>query len=160
VLTLWLQTHFLCMSPGTDNFGRLAARAVDVIMRLNATGGLPPFLLDPVSGAAEPSAPISLGARGDSYVEYLLKGWLVGGKRDDALLRFGSLQGCCRRSPQQDAFHSYHASRAWQKQLPVLKGLVHEATDMTTFLCDPAQPSRQCNGIAACSCNHSSISRM
>lgn len=63
-------------------------------MRLNATGGLPPFLLDPVSGAAEPSAPISLGARGDSYVEYLLKGWLIGGKRDDSLLRCGSEQDC------------------------------------------------------------------
>jgi Glycosyl hydrolase family 47 len=91
-----LYTRFFAYFPGTDDFGRLAARAVDAIMRLNATGGLPPFLLDPVSGAAEPSAPISLGARGDSYVEYLLKGWLAGGKRDDALLRYVVLQGCCR----------------------------------------------------------------
>ena len=101
MLPLWLQTHFLCMSPGTDDFGRLAARAVDAIMQLNATGGLPPFLLDPVSGAAEPSAPISLGARGDSYVEYLLKGWLIGSKRDDALLRCVSLHSCHGQSPKR-----------------------------------------------------------
>lgn len=98
-----------CVTSGTDDFGRLAARAVDAIMRLNATGGLPPFLLDPVSGAAEPSAPISLGARGDSYVEYLLKGWLIGGKRDDALLRCGFLRSCCRRLHFMVTYDGMHA---------------------------------------------------
>ena len=77
----------MCMSSGTDEFGRLASRSVDAIIGINATGGMPPFLLDPESGAAERSAPISLGARGDSYVEYLLKAWLMGGKRNDTLLR-------------------------------------------------------------------------
>jgi Glycosyl hydrolase family 47 len=60
---------------------------VDAIIGLKAAGGLPPFLLDPVSGKAEQSAPISIGARGDSYVEYLLKGWLMGGKRNTTLLK-------------------------------------------------------------------------
>ena len=30
---------------------------------------------------------ITLGARGDSYYEYLLKQWILTGKKDDALLK-------------------------------------------------------------------------
>ena len=30
---------------------------------------------------------ITLGARGDSYYEYLLKQWILGGKKDDELLQ-------------------------------------------------------------------------
>lgn len=72
---------------GRQDFGQLAARAVDAIIAVNATDGLPPLLLDPETGAAEGSAPISLGARGDSYLEYLLKSWLVDGKTNSTLLR-------------------------------------------------------------------------
>ncbi len=77
------------LHAGRRDFGSLATRAVDAILALNATDGLPPFLLDPGSGAPAEGAPISLGARGDSYVEYLLKAWLVGGKRNATLLRCG-----------------------------------------------------------------------
>jgi len=59
---------------------------VDAILATNASDGLPPFLLDPTTGEAAAGAAISLGARGDSYVEYLLKAWLAGGKRNGTLL--------------------------------------------------------------------------
>lgn len=84
--TLALEWGTLDRMSGRDDFGQLAARAVDAIIGLNATDGLPPFLLDPTTGAAADSAPISLGARGDSYVEYLLKAWLASGKRNSTLL--------------------------------------------------------------------------
>eukprot|EP00663_Eupelagonemidae_sp_cell21sb_P003797 gene3797-2587_t len=33
------------------------------------------------------SGKVTLGARGDSFVEYLLKRWLIGGGRDEGLRR-------------------------------------------------------------------------
>ena len=46
-----------------------------------------PIYVDPGSGKPTASAIISLGARGDSYYEYLLKSWLQTGRKDDVLLK-------------------------------------------------------------------------
>ena len=60
-----------------------------------AAGFLHPLCLakvDPKTGRFA-SNTVSLGARGDSYYEYLLKQWLLSGKTDDALLR--CVTSCC-----------------------------------------------------------------
>ena len=48
--------------------------------------GLAPIMIDPATGRFA-SKTVSLGARGDSYYEYLLKQWLLSGKTHDGLLR-------------------------------------------------------------------------
>ncbi len=50
------------------------------------TGGLAPIYVDPATGALGGGL-VTLGARGDSYYEYLLKQWILGGKTQPALLR-------------------------------------------------------------------------
>lgn len=49
------------------------------------TDGLAPIMISPISGQL--SGVISLGARGDSYYEYLLKQWLLEGKADESMIR-------------------------------------------------------------------------
>ena len=48
--------------------------------------GLAPIYVDPAT-AALAGGLMTLGARGDSYYEYLLKQWLLGGKRQPTLLQ-------------------------------------------------------------------------
>ena len=64
----------------------LFQRAVDKVSkhihRLQKHNGLVPIYINPESGALQHSATITLGARGDSYYEYLLKQWLQGGKKE------------------------------------------------------------------------------
>ena len=48
--------------------------------------GLAPIYVDPATGALAGGL-MTLGARGDSFYEYLLKQWLLGGKRQPALLQ-------------------------------------------------------------------------
>ena len=50
------------------------------------TQGLAPIYVSPHTGGFAGSQ-ITLGARGDSYYEYLLKQWLLTGKQNDVLLR-------------------------------------------------------------------------
>ena len=66
------------------------ARALAVLAKLASkagrTQGLAPILINTETGAFH-SNTITLGARGDSYYEYLLKQWLLSGKRNDTLLK-------------------------------------------------------------------------
>lgn len=48
--------------------------------------GLAPIYADTNTGKLH-SQTITLGARGDSYYEYLLKQWILSGKKDDKLLQ-------------------------------------------------------------------------
>ena len=50
------------------------------------TDGLAPFCVDPGTGKVSGGV-LTLGARADSYYEYMLKQWLIGGKQQDAFLR-------------------------------------------------------------------------
>jgi len=45
--------------------------------------GLVPIHITPSTGKFRSTAAISLGARGDSYYEYLLKQWIQTGKKID-----------------------------------------------------------------------------
>jgi mannosyl-oligosaccharide alpha-1,2-mannosidase len=81
--TLAVETAFLARATGED---APAAAAVAALRRVasmeGTTDGLAPIYLD-AGGAAFVGSTITLGARGDSYYEYLLKGWLIGGKTED-----------------------------------------------------------------------------
>ena len=61
--------------------------AVDRVSRhlhsLPKKDGLVPIFISATSGKFRSSSTISLGARGDSYYEYLLKIWLQSGKTND-----------------------------------------------------------------------------
>jgi hypothetical protein len=49
------------------------------------TNGLVPIFINANTGKFRSSATITLGARGDSYYEYLLKQWIQTGKTQDYL---------------------------------------------------------------------------
>ena len=53
------------------------------IHSLPKKAGLVPIYVNADSGQFRSSATITLGARGDSYYEYLLKQWLQTGKTED-----------------------------------------------------------------------------
>jgi len=53
------------------------------IFSLHRTSGLAPIYINADTGEFRSSSHITLGARGDSYYEYLLKQWLQGDKKDD-----------------------------------------------------------------------------
>lgn len=57
------------MCTGQRRFGQLASRAVDAVLQGGWRDSLPPMLLHPETGEAAPGSPITLGARGDSYLE-------------------------------------------------------------------------------------------
>ena len=51
---------------------------------LGKANGLVPIYVNPRTGNIQSGGTITLGARGDSYYEYLLKQWLQGGKKEQA----------------------------------------------------------------------------
>lgn len=65
-------------------------RALAVVAKLASgagrTQGLAPILVNPETGKFH-SNTITLGARGDSYYEYLLKQWILSGKHNVTLLK-------------------------------------------------------------------------
>ena len=79
-----------CLSAcctGRGEFSELALRVLDALAaEPEPPAGLAPIMVDPETGRFA-SKTVSLGARGDSYYEYLLKQWLLSGKTDERLLR-------------------------------------------------------------------------
>lgn len=85
----------MCAGASYDAISKPALAVWDILR--NMTGieqGLAPIHIDP-GGSAVDAKPlkahftvkhITLGARGDSYYEYMLKQYLIGGKKDDKLL--------------------------------------------------------------------------
>lgn len=59
-----------------------AAKVLEVVDKARSRiQGLCPIMINPDSGTFRGNT-ITLGARGDSYYEYLLKCWLISGRRD------------------------------------------------------------------------------
>ncbi|CAG4955499.1 unnamed protein product [Colias eurytheme] len=87
-----VQLEFRELSRATNNpiFEDAAAAVSEKIHQLPKKHGLVPIFINPNTGHFLPHATITLGARGDSYYEYLLKQWIQTGKtinylRDDYL---------------------------------------------------------------------------
>ena len=73
-----------CAGEGAG--GQRSIDVVEKLMRMDGrTSGLAPFYVDPASGALSGGV-LTLGARGDSYYEYMLKQWLISGKRQASFL--------------------------------------------------------------------------
>ena len=75
------------LNAGHSDLGKLAR---DVVAKVGKSGnceqGVCPIWVNPHSGDVHGDK-LSLGSRGDSYYEYLLKHWILTGKSDVALLK-------------------------------------------------------------------------
>lgn len=66
-------------------FTQAIVRINEKVHNLEKKSGLVPIFINANTGQFRNFATISLGARGDSYYEYLLKQWLQTGKKDNDL---------------------------------------------------------------------------
>lgn len=64
-------------------FQTAAAKVSEHVHKLEKYDGLVPIFINANTGQFREYATITLGARGDSYYEYLLKQWLQTGKTID-----------------------------------------------------------------------------
>ncbi|KAI5647021.1 glycosyl hydrolase family 47 domain-containing protein [Phthorimaea operculella] len=85
VTTVQLEFRELTRVTGNPVFANAAVAVSEKIHGLPKKHGLVPIFINPNSGSFVP-ATITLGARGDSYYEYLLKQWLQTGKTVQFLL--------------------------------------------------------------------------
>ncbi|XP_055377072.1 endoplasmic reticulum mannosyl-oligosaccharide 1,2-alpha-mannosidase [Condylostylus longicornis] len=86
VTTLQLEFRDLSRSTGNSIFEQVANRVNEIVHSLEKQNGLVPIFIDANTGTFRNFATISLGARGDSYYEYLLKQWLQTGKKENDYL--------------------------------------------------------------------------
>ena len=61
-------------------YGRTVRHVAQLVDKLPKSEGLVPYHISPHSGQFAPTT-LTLGARADSYYEYLLKQWLLSGRR-------------------------------------------------------------------------------
>ena len=80
--------HLLSVLAAGEPAG--AKPSIDAVEKLmhteGRTEGLAPFYVDPSSGHLSGGI-LTLGARGDSYYEYMLKQWLMSGKQQASFLK-------------------------------------------------------------------------
>lgn len=85
VTTIQLEFRELSRASKNSAYEDAAAAVSEKIHNLPKKSGLVPIYINPSSGKFLPHV-ITLGARGDSYYEYLLKQWIQTGKTLDYLL--------------------------------------------------------------------------
>ncbi|XP_066920509.1 endoplasmic reticulum mannosyl-oligosaccharide 1,2-alpha-mannosidase-like [Clytia hemisphaerica] len=85
VATIQLEFNDLSMSLTNPRYQSAGHNIMLQIFSQSRTSGLAPIYINADSGSFRASSHITLGARGDSYYEYLLKQWLQGGKEDDQM---------------------------------------------------------------------------
>ncbi|XP_063373659.1 endoplasmic reticulum mannosyl-oligosaccharide 1,2-alpha-mannosidase [Cydia amplana] len=86
VTTVQLEFRELSRASNNPAFEDAAGAVSEKIHQLPKKHGLVPIFINPNTGQFLPHATITLGARGDSYYEYLLKQWLHTGKTINYLL--------------------------------------------------------------------------
>lgn len=82
--TLTLEFTYLANITDRPEFAQPARKVISIVDQLHKQNGLAPIYISPEKGAFHGNM-VTLGARGDSYYEYLLKAWLQSGRRDDQL---------------------------------------------------------------------------
>ncbi|XP_053603415.1 mannosyl-oligosaccharide alpha-1,2-mannosidase IA isoform X2 [Plodia interpunctella] len=80
--TLHLEFTYLSDVTGKEVYRQKVDRIRDVLHKIEKPNDLYPNFINPRTGAWGQKH-ISLGALGDSFYEYLLKAWLLSGKRDN-----------------------------------------------------------------------------
>lgn len=86
VTTLQLEFRDLSRSTGNNIYEEVVHRVNEKIHSLEKTYGLVPIFINANTGHFRNFATISLGARGDSYYEYLLKQWIQTGRKENDFL--------------------------------------------------------------------------
>ncbi|KAK6195259.1 hypothetical protein SNE40_000727 [Patella caerulea] len=83
VSTLLLEFCDLTHITGDPKYEDVATKVSQHLHVLPKPNGLVPIFINAQTGNFRPSSTITLGARGDSYYEYLLKQWIQTGKKLD-----------------------------------------------------------------------------
>lgn len=83
VTTIQLEFRDLTRSTGNQKYAESVDRINRIVHGLEKQDGLVPIFINANTGTFRSFATVSLGARGDSYYEYLLKQWLQSGQRAD-----------------------------------------------------------------------------
>uniref|UniRef100_A0A182QZL9 alpha-1,2-Mannosidase n=1 Tax=Anopheles farauti TaxID=69004 RepID=A0A182QZL9_9DIPT len=86
VTTIQLEFRDLSRSSKNPIFEKVASRVNVKIHELDKNEGLVPIFINANTGQFRNFATVSLGARADSYYEYLLKQWLQTGKKEGDFL--------------------------------------------------------------------------
>lgn len=85
VTTIQLEFRYLSWLTDDPKYENAAAKVSQLVHRLEKTDGLVPIFINANTGQFRAYSTITLGARGDSYYEYLLKQWLQTGKNIEYL---------------------------------------------------------------------------
>uniref|UniRef100_A0A1B6E7L9 alpha-1,2-Mannosidase n=2 Tax=Clastoptera arizonana TaxID=38151 RepID=A0A1B6E7L9_9HEMI len=85
VTTLQLEFRDLSYSSKDPKFEEAAFKVSKYVNTLPKVDGLVPIFINPNTGQFHSNTDIKIGARGDSYYEYLLKQWIQTGKKIDFL---------------------------------------------------------------------------
>ncbi|KAF5295497.1 hypothetical protein FQR65_LT10485 [Abscondita terminalis] len=85
VTTIQLEFKDLSRSTGIPKYEEAVSKVAHHIHTLEKKDGLVPIFINANSGQFRMHSTITLGARGDSYYEYLLKQWIQTGKTVDYL---------------------------------------------------------------------------
>lgn len=88
VTTLQLEFRDLSYSVGNPIYEQVVSIINRKVHELGKKEGLVPIFINAHTGQFREYSTISLGARGDSYYEYLLKQWIQFGKKNDDLWVF------------------------------------------------------------------------
>ncbi|KAH8278803.1 hypothetical protein KR018_009850 [Drosophila ironensis] len=108
VTTIQLEFRDLSRSTNVSIYEKVAHKVNEKVHALDKTHGLVPIFINANTGTFRNYATISLGARGDSYYEYLLKQWIQTGRQDNDMLILdymqavdGVLTKLMRRTPRE-----------------------------------------------------------
>ncbi|XP_050511939.1 endoplasmic reticulum mannosyl-oligosaccharide 1,2-alpha-mannosidase isoform X2 [Diabrotica virgifera virgifera] len=85
VTTIQLEFRDLSRVTGDPKYENAVERVSKIIHKLDKKDGLVPIFINANTGQFRTYATITVGARGDSYYEYLLKQWVQTGKTIDYL---------------------------------------------------------------------------
>merc|ERR1719356_1989698 len=85
VTTIQLEFRDLSRATGNPKYEEAIAKVSQQVHELPKTSGLVPIYINANTGKFRQYSTITLGARGDSYYEYLLKQWLQTGQTLDYL---------------------------------------------------------------------------
>ncbi|TDG48734.1 hypothetical protein AWZ03_004846 [Drosophila navojoa] len=108
VTTIQLEFRDLSRSTNVSIYERVVNVVNEKVHALDKSHGLVPIFINANTGTFRNYATISLGARGDSYYEYLLKQWLQTGRKDNDNLILDYMQAIdgvftqlMRRTPRE-----------------------------------------------------------
>ena len=109
VTSIQLEFRDLSRCTGEPKYEEAVAKVSEHVHRLEKHDGLVPIFINANTGQFREFATITLGARGDSYYEYLLKQWLQTGKtinylRDDYLF---AISGTRKHLVKRTAINKY-----------------------------------------------------